>query len=114
MLLTGNFLKNYITVNMNSGPCDGSSCDIFLNSEDKDNFEPNGSYQGFDPYQCYVFLDKRFTDILVQPARKRNEVFAFCSMVDSADIPEQKVIFFGDRGYTSYNRDCRAVLPYPM
>lgn len=46
----------------------------------------------------------RFTDILVQPARKRNEYSAFCSMVDSADIPEHsKVIFFGDRGYTSYN-----------
>ena len=52
----------------------------------------------------FSLLDKRFTDILVQPARKRNEYSAFCSMVDSADIPEHyKVIFFGDRGYTSYN-----------
>lgn len=52
----------------------------------------------------FSLLDKRFTDILVQPARKRNEYSAFCSMVDSADIHEHyKVIFFGDRGYTSYN-----------
>ena len=42
----------------------------------------------------FSLLDKRFTDILVQPARKRNEYSAFCSMVDSADIPEHyKVIF---------------------
>ena len=52
----------------------------------------------------FSLLDKRFTDILVQPARKRNEYSAFCSMVDSADIPEySKIVFFGDRGYTSYN-----------
>ena len=89
--------------------CDGSSCDIFLNSEDKDTyFEPNGkSTRGFNQIHInamFSLLDKRFTDILVQPARKRNEYSAFCSMVDSADIPEHsKVIFFGDRGYTSYN-----------
>ena len=35
LLLTGNFLKNYITVNYEFWACDGSSCDIFLNSEDK-------------------------------------------------------------------------------
>lgn len=52
----------------------------------------------------FSLLDKRFTDILVQPARKRNEYSAFCSMVDSAEISENsKIIFFGDRGYTSYN-----------
>lgn len=89
--------------------CDGSSCDIFLNPEDKDTyFEPNGkSTRGFNQIHInamFSLLDKRFTDILVQPARKRNEYSAFCSMVDSADIPEHyKVIFFGDRGYTSYN-----------
>ena len=89
--------------------CDGSSCDIFLNSGDKDTyFEPNGkSTRGFNQIHInamFSLLDKRFTDILVQPARKRNEYSAFCSMVDSADIPEHsKVIFFGDRGYTSYN-----------
>ena len=83
--------------------CDGSSCDIFLNSEDKDTyFEPNGkSTRGFNQIHInamFSLLDKRFTDILVQPARKRNEYSAFCSMVDSADIPEHsKVIFFGDR-----------------
>ena len=87
--------------------CDGSSCDIFLNPEDKDTyFEPNSkSTRGFNQIHInamFSLLDKRFTDILVQPARKRNEYSAFCSMVDSADIPEHsKVIFFGDRGYTS-------------
>ena len=84
-------------------------CDIFLNSQDKDTyFEPNGkSTRGFNQIHInamFSLLDKRFTDILVQPARKRNEYSAFCSMVDSADIPEySKIVFFGDRGYTSYN-----------
>ena len=43
--------------------CDGSSCDIFLNPEDKDTyFEPNGNLPEdltrsiSDPYQCYVFF----------------------------------------------------------
>ena len=89
--------------------CDGSSADIFLNPEDPDTyFKPNGkSTRGFNQIHInamFSLLDKRFTDILVQPARKRNEYSAFCSMVDSADVSENsKIIFFGDRGYTSYN-----------
>ena len=89
--------------------CDGSSADIFLNPEDADTyFEPNGkSTRGFNQIHInamFSLLDKRFTDILVQPARKRNEYSAFCSMVDSADVSDNsKIIFFGDRGYTSYN-----------
>ena len=89
--------------------CDGSSADIFLNPKDQDTyFEPNGkSTRGFNQIHInamFSLLDKRFTNILVQPARRRNEYSAFCSMVDSADISENsKIIFFGDRGYASYN-----------
>lgn len=89
--------------------CDGSSADIFLNPEDPDTyFEPNGkSTRGFNQIHVnamFSLLDKRYTDILVQPARKRNEYSAFCSLVDSADISENsKIVFFGDRGYASYN-----------
>lgn len=89
--------------------CDGSSADIFLNPKDTDTyFEPNGkSTRGFNQIHMnamFSLLDKRFTNILVQPARKRNEYSAFCSMVDSADVSENsKIIFFGDRGYASYN-----------
>ena len=60
----------------------------------------------------FSLLDKRFTDILVQPARKRNEYSAFCSMVDSADIPEHyKVIFFGDRGN---DKRASGMMGYPV
>lgn len=89
--------------------CDGSSADIFLNPEDTDTyFEPNGkSTRGFNQIHInamFSLLDKRFTNLLVQPARKRNEYSAFCSMVDSSDVSENsKIIFFGDRGYASYN-----------
>lgn len=89
--------------------CDGSSADIFLNPEDTDTyFEPNNkSTRGFNQIHInamFSLLDKRFTDILIQPARKRNEYSAFCSMVDSVDTSgHSKIIFFGDRGYTSYN-----------
>ena len=61
----------------------------------------------------FSLLDKRFTDILVQPARKRNEYSAFCSMVDSADIHEHyKVIFFGDRVDTlpAFDEDISLIL----
>lgn len=89
--------------------CDGSSADVFRNPEDPDTFfEPNEkSARGFNQIHInamFSLLDKRFTNLLVQPARKRNEYSAFCSMVDSADISQNsKIIFFGDRGYSSYN-----------
>ena len=38
LLLTGNFLKNYITVNMNSGPVMVLPVIFFLTSEDKDTY----------------------------------------------------------------------------
>ena len=57
--------KNYITVNNEFWACDGSSCDIFLNPEDKDTyFEPNGkSTRGFNQIHirsismlCFLYL----------------------------------------------------------
>ena len=80
-----------------------------MNPHDTDTyFEPNEkSTRGFNQIHInamFSILDRRFTNILVQPARKRNEYSAFCSMVDSADISAySKIIFFGDRGYASYN-----------
>lgn len=69
--------------------CDGSSVDIFRNPNDKDTlFEPNGkSTKGFNQIHINAFfsiLDKKFIDLLVQPARKRNEYKAFCQLVDRA------------------------------
>lgn len=89
--------------------CDGSAANIFLNPSDKDTyFEPNNkSTRGFNQIHVnamFSLLDKRFTDVFVQPARKRNEYKAFCSMVDSAETTfTSKIVFFADRGYASYN-----------
>lgn len=87
--------------------CDGSSADIFRNPDDPDTFfEPNGkSLKGFNQIHINAFfsiLDKKFTDLVIQPSRKRNEYSAFCQMVDifQSDSP---VIYLADRGYASYN-----------
>lgn len=87
--------------------CDGSSADIFRNPDDSDTFfEPNGkSTRGFNQIHINAFfsvLDKKFTDLLIQPARKRNEYSAFCQMVDRSES-DTPVIYLCDRGYASYN-----------
>ena len=67
--------------------CDGSAVDIFRNPQDTDTFfEPSGkSSRGFNQIHIsalYSILDKKFLDLIVQPARRRNEYSAFCQMVD--------------------------------
>lgn len=87
--------------------CDGSAADIFRNPDDPDTFfEPNGkSTKGFNQIHINAFfsiLDKKFLDLVIQPARKRNEYSAFCQMVDQAE-PGSPTIYICDRGYASYN-----------
>lgn len=87
--------------------CDGSAVDIFRNPDDPDTFfEPNGkSTRGFNQVHINAFfsiLDRRFTDLVVQPGRKRNEYAAFCEMVDAAGSTTPTV-YFADMGYASYN-----------
>ena len=87
--------------------CDGSAADIFRNPDDSDTFfEPNGkSTRGSNLIHINAFfsvLDKKFTDLLIQPARKRNEYSAFCQMVDRSES-DTPVIYLCDRGYASYN-----------
>ena len=87
--------------------CDGSAVDIFRNPDDQDTFfEPNGkSTKGFNQVHINAFFsvfDKKFTDLVVQPGRKRNEYNAFCQMVDRA-VTDVLVIYLCDRGYASYN-----------
>lgn len=87
--------------------CNGSAADIFRNPDDSDTFfEPNGkSTRGFNQIHINAFfsvLDKKITDLLIQPARKRNEYSAFCQMVDRSES-DTPVIYLCDRGYASYN-----------
>ena len=88
--------------------CDGSGCDIFRNPNDPYTFfGPNGkSTRGFNQIHInafYSILDRRFTDLVIQPGRKRNEFAAFCHMVDSAGSAGPKTVYFADMGYASYN-----------
>lgn len=88
--------------------CDGSAADIFRNPDDADTFfPPNGkSSRGFNQIHINAFfsiLDRRFTNFVIQPGRKRNEYAAFCEMVDAAGKSEPPTIYFADMGYASYN-----------
>ena len=88
--------------------CDGSAADIFRNPEDPDTFfEPNGkSSRGFNQIHINAFfsiLDRRFTNLVIQPGRKRNEYAAFCEMVDADGKSGPPAIYFADMGYASYN-----------
>lgn len=88
--------------------CDGSAVDIFRNPNDPDTFfEPNGkSTRGFNQVHInafYSILDRRFTNLVIQPGRKRNEYSAFCEMVDAAGNDGTPTVYFVDMGYASYN-----------
>lgn len=88
--------------------CDGSAVDIFRNPNDPDTFfEPNGkSTRGFNQVHInafYSILDRRFTNLIIQPGRKRNEYAAFCEMVDAAGNDGIPTVYFADMGYASYN-----------
>lgn len=88
--------------------CDGSSLDIFRNPDDLDTFfeHNNKSTRGFNQIHAnafYSILDRRFTDLVIQPSRKRNEYSAFCQMVDAADKADPPTVYFCDMGYASYN-----------
>lgn len=88
--------------------CDGSAADIFRNPDDPDTFfEPNGkSTRGFNQIHInafYSILDRRFTNLVIQPGRKRNEYAAFCEMVDAAPKSDPPTVYFADMGYASYN-----------
>lgn len=88
--------------------CDGSAIDIFRNPDDPDTFfEPNGkSTRGFNQIHInafYSILDRRFTNLVVQPGRKRNGYAAFCEMVNAAGSDGPPTVCFADMGYASYN-----------
>lgn len=107
-LFNQKFKKNLYQNKYQFIACDGSSVDIFRNPDDSDTFfEPNGkSTKGFNQIHInafYSILDRKFTDLVIQPGRKRNEYRAFCEMVDSADSNAPATVYFGDRGYASYN-----------
>lgn len=94
--------------------CDGSAVDIARNPNDSDTFfEPNGkSKRGFNQIHInsfYSILDRRITNLVVQPSRKRNEYAAFCELVDAAGNDGTPTVYFADMGYASYNNFAHAI-----
>lgn len=88
--------------------CDGSALDLFRDPYDPDTFyEPNEkSPKGYNQAYinaCFSILDRRFTNLVIQPGRKRNEYSAFCQMVDAAGSDGPSAVYICDRNYASYN-----------
>lgn len=88
--------------------CDGSVLDIFRNPNDPDTFfEPAGkSTKGYNQVHVnafYSILDRRFTDLIIQPGKKQNEYSAFCQMVDAAGKTGSATVYFCDMNYASYH-----------
>ena len=88
--------------------CDGSTVEVFHDPDNQDTyFEPNGkSKRGYNQLHInalHSILDRRFLDLVIQPARKKNEYSAFCEMVDAAENDGSPVIYLADMGYASYN-----------
>lgn len=88
--------------------CDGSSAYIYRDPNDPDTFFPpaGNSSRGFNHLHinaCYSIMDRRFTDLVIQPGRKMNEFRAFCELVDAAGNGGPPTIYFADMGYAAYN-----------
>ena len=65
--------------------CDGSNINISYDPKDEETYFTHGEAKGFNQLHLnamYDLLDKIYTDIIIQPARKENEHKAFCDMVD--------------------------------
>lgn len=98
------FQKNYKGYQLLA--CDGSDLNIARNPEDPDTyFQSTPNDKGFNQMHLnalYDLCEKRYTDAIIQPSRKKHETSAMTQMIDLHQGPE-KTIFIADRGYDSYN-----------
>lgn len=86
--------------------CDGSDLNIAHNPKDIDTyFQSHPTDKGFNQIHLnalYDLCEKRYTDIVIQPARNENESLAMTQMIDRCSSTN-KTIFIADRGYETYN-----------
>ena len=86
--------------------CDGSDLNIPRNPKDTDTyFQSLSTDRGFNQIHLnalYDLCEKRYTDVVIQPARKENESLAMTQMIDRYR-GQKKTIFIADRGYETYN-----------
>ena len=66
--------------------CDGSDLNISRNPKDTDTyFQSLSTDRGFNQIHLnalYDLCEKRYTDVVIQPARKENESLAMTQMID--------------------------------
>lgn len=98
------FKKNYKGYRLLA--CDGSDLNIARNPKDADTyFQSQPADKGFNQLHLnalYDLCEKRYTDAVIQPARKENESLAMTQMIDRYQ-GRKKTIFIADRGYETYN-----------
>lgn len=98
------FEKNYKGYQLLA--CDGSDLNIARNPKDADTyFQSQPTDKGFNQIHLNALFDlceKRYVDLVIQPARKENESLAMTQMIDRYQ-GEKKTIFIADRGYETYN-----------
>lgn len=98
------FQKNYRGYQLLA--CDGSDLNIARNPKDTDTyFQSLPTDKGFNQLHLnalYDLCEKRYTDVVIQPARKENESLAMTQMIDRC-TGQRKTIFIADRGYETYN-----------
>lgn len=85
--------------------CDGSSLCIAHNPKDKTTyFQSTPNSKGFNQLHLNAFYDlcsRTYTDVIIQPARQKNENRAMCDLIDR--YKGEPAIFIADRGYESFN-----------
>ena len=94
---------------------DGSSFTFTRNSKDEDSYyQPSDrSSKGYNQVHAvplFNLLDKRYTDCIVQPVRKKNEFQALCDLIDHHSYKSGQIpIFIADRGFHSLNVFAHAI-----
>lgn len=85
---------------------DGSDLNIAHNPNDKSTYRTNGGKKGFNLLHLnamYDLCNRIYIDSIVQTNKSKDERKALISMVERANIIDEKVILVADRGYESYN-----------
>lgn len=95
--------------------CDGSSFSFTRNSKDPDAyFAPDGKttngYNQIHVVPLFDIINKRYTDCVIQPIRKKNEFQALCNLIDQHRQSENMIpVFIADRGFHSLNVFAHAI-----
>lgn len=84
--------------------CDGSALNIARNQKDTDTYFQSlpTDINQLHLNVLYDLCEKRYTDVVIQPAWKEKESLAMTRMMDHY-AGQKKPIFIAERGYETYN-----------